>query len=445
MTERRRRTAGVDLRDADVFAVLNDHVPVGQCRPKELFKLSAIKKDGHSSEWQIFKKNHGLLNDILDLSDGRIPRQKTFTLQLGGWLKEKGMQWGIKDIERSASDLRCMLLNLLALKRRPGGCAPKGYPTLQILMDKLSLEECTTLGDRDDKEPNKKRYHSDDEPDDESIVDRETVAELKRQRGDSSRGEGLPDESGDNEIDELTEELFRNNESASSGSGSSGSVEPSAQVPSPFKGFVMKAASRPSSWTSPQATPSATACTRRRPPSTKRPSAATPSAGAQASSPSSSTPEPTREAPSGATLLDATRLEQLSRLGDGDIGPTPAQYKDLNKEIKGKGGKVNCRPAASSKVVGRGGRAARDQADDADWKAAMMAKIGDDDPIKDYLDVKALGVPIAVVRERVRAKAYHTMRGKCLSEGMDPDKAKERAGDWGRFHVARWTEKVGVA
>eukprot|EP00959_Pyramimonas_sp_CCMP1952_P101870 2130776-Pyramimonas_sp.AAC.1 len=88
---RRPRTEGVDLPPKDARAILNDRVPLAQCRPKELGKLPQKSKDGTCSEWATIRNNESLLSDTLDASRGRIPKQKSVALSLDGWLKNNAM------------------------------------------------------------------------------------------------------------------------------------------------------------------------------------------------------------------------------------------------------------------------------------------------------------------------------------------------------------------
>eukprot|EP00959_Pyramimonas_sp_CCMP1952_P007786 162756-Pyramimonas_sp.AAC.1 len=154
---------------------------------------------------------------MLDISKGRIPKQEVLSHQLDKWLKDNGMTWAFVDVERAVSNLRCMVQSLLAL-RRNGTPAPRNYPTLQILVDKLQLEEDTTDAPRQPAQPRSP-----------IAIPRPPPSSSDCQSSESSDDEGID-----------ADLLFT--KSSSKPDSTKGS---DTSVPSPFQGFRIKATSRP--------------------------------------------------------------------------------------------------------------------------------------------------------------------------------------------------------
>ena len=93
------RTLGCDLPDKIVSDILNDHVPLAGCSPKNLFALSKITAGGLSSGWPIFVKYYAILVAFADACGGRVPHQKKLHRQFVEWLEgqpklDKSVQWG---------------------------------------------------------------------------------------------------------------------------------------------------------------------------------------------------------------------------------------------------------------------------------------------------------------------------------------------------------------
>ena len=81
------------------------------------------------------KQNFRTLNDILDTTVGFVPKQARFLCQSIKWLEDHGVTWKWSDADHSMQHLRCQL-RTIAAQSQPPSTAPKGYPELQILIDK---------------------------------------------------------------------------------------------------------------------------------------------------------------------------------------------------------------------------------------------------------------------------------------------------------------------
>ena len=384
---------------------MDSNVPLGKCRPNDLFKLHKIGPDGLAREWHVIKQHYQLISEMLDVSKGRVPKQKVLSHQLDSWLKKNGMTWAFRDVERAVSDLRCMFQSLLSLRRNDTP-APRNYPTLQVLIDRIQLEE----GTAELRSPAHSR----------------TPTPASRPPPSASECPSSASTDGDDLDADL---LFAN---PCSRSGSTQNSDASLRsVPSPFQGFTMKSTSRPPSWASPLAS-----------------SASAPASASASSSGLASSASP--------ALLDAKRLAQLAQ---GQVGPSPNEYKDLNEDIKQKrprprtsdGDELEPSPAAPpAETSGRKAKMRRPAASkanvqnaDADLQAALMAMAAKDDPIKPYLNVK--GVAFATLKNRAHSKAWHLAVGLCEAKGMSGDEAKSQGSKFASIQVGRWLAAVGHA
>ena len=135
------RTKGVDLENSVALRIFSDNVPLSQCKPKDLWKLSKIAKNGQSSEWGIFDRCFSTLNDLADAGVGRVPRQKTLHSQFAEWLSNQipPIVWAFKDSDRAVMHIRTMLQSLQGLKRNQRN-APRNHAKLQIIVDKMVVD-----------------------------------------------------------------------------------------------------------------------------------------------------------------------------------------------------------------------------------------------------------------------------------------------------------------
>ena len=143
MTSRRK---GVDLNDKDASALLNGHVSLASCKPKSLFKVTKIDKNGCTSSWSDIKANYQFVSELLDLSRGYAIKAKRFTDQLDQFLRSHGMVWCRDDLDSAVKCLKAMLSTLGVMSRPPTeGCLakrpPRTYESLMALSNKMCPAE----------------------------------------------------------------------------------------------------------------------------------------------------------------------------------------------------------------------------------------------------------------------------------------------------------------
>ena len=117
--------------------LFNSHIPLASCKPRELWKLDRINAAGHTSEWAVIQRNSQLISELLEVTSGRIPHQKTLAPALDAWLRDKGIQWAYTDTERAALHLRTMLMSLVPFRRNSSKKFPFKHQSLQVLADKI--------------------------------------------------------------------------------------------------------------------------------------------------------------------------------------------------------------------------------------------------------------------------------------------------------------------
>jgi hypothetical protein len=139
---KKSRTAGTNVDDVVMDRMLEAHIPIGKCKPGELFKVAKVTKAGTTSCWASIKTNFGLIDEILEATKGRLVNQKKFSVQLSAFLHKHGLKWALNDRERAAYGLRTMMRTLLAMKRE-GRKAPFQYGQINILIDKVVLDDVT--------------------------------------------------------------------------------------------------------------------------------------------------------------------------------------------------------------------------------------------------------------------------------------------------------------
>jgi hypothetical protein len=135
---------GVDLSDEAANTVFKNHVPAASLKPKELWGIGKINKDGHSSNWTAIASMFHILSDILDITGGYIPKQKKLLNQFLVFLAGLSVMWAWKDADRCIQHLRCALQSLQSIVRSGNGRAPASQPKLQCLLDKMHKSEAST-------------------------------------------------------------------------------------------------------------------------------------------------------------------------------------------------------------------------------------------------------------------------------------------------------------
>ena len=115
----------------------NSHIPLASCKPRELWKLDRINAAGHTSEWAVIQRNSQLISELLEVTSGRIPHQKTLAPALDAWLRDKAIEWAHTNTERAALHLRTMLMSLVPFRRNSSKKFPFKHQSLQVLADKI--------------------------------------------------------------------------------------------------------------------------------------------------------------------------------------------------------------------------------------------------------------------------------------------------------------------
>ena len=122
----------MNLSDRDAAELFASHVPLGRCKPGQLFVLPKITKQGLSSCWAVMVSHYNILSEILDVTKGFVPCQKSLTAQFKTFLANSSMTWSVNDLEKSTYHLRSMLRSLRNLKS-----APRGYEKLDAIISKF--------------------------------------------------------------------------------------------------------------------------------------------------------------------------------------------------------------------------------------------------------------------------------------------------------------------
>ena len=135
--ERKNKTKGCDVASHTLTDLFNSHIPLASCKPRELWKLDRINAAGHTSEWAVIQRNSQLISELLEVTSGRIPHQKTLAPALDAWLRDKGIQWAYTDTDRAALHLRTMLMSLVRFRRNSSKKFPFKHQSLQVLADKI--------------------------------------------------------------------------------------------------------------------------------------------------------------------------------------------------------------------------------------------------------------------------------------------------------------------
>ena len=134
------KTTGTDLPYEVVKDIFSTHVALGACKPKVLWAVRRIGKNGTTSDWRAVDANYQIIDAFLVASGGRIPKSLKLTMHFVEWLKTEGLTWAYRDAENCVDSLRCMMQSLQALKRDRNGAAPSIFPQLQGLIDKIRCD-----------------------------------------------------------------------------------------------------------------------------------------------------------------------------------------------------------------------------------------------------------------------------------------------------------------
>ena len=73
--DRKEKTKGCDVASQTLTDLVNSHIPLASCKPRELWKLDRINAAGHTSEWAVIQRNSQLISELLEVTSGRILHQ----------------------------------------------------------------------------------------------------------------------------------------------------------------------------------------------------------------------------------------------------------------------------------------------------------------------------------------------------------------------------------
>ena len=131
------RTPGIDLEYVVVQRILDDTVPASQLMPGLLWNCKLQRTKGYTSDWPAVTKAFQTILELLIAGHGQIVKQRKFMLQFQHFLRARKVAWTYSEADDSITGLRSMQQALLEIKRNPDSRAPRGYPKLQILIDKM--------------------------------------------------------------------------------------------------------------------------------------------------------------------------------------------------------------------------------------------------------------------------------------------------------------------
>ena len=101
-----------NMSDDDASSVFVAHVPVGRCKPGQLWILPKLTQQGLTSKWGEVSKHYNIISEFIDKTNGHVPLQTPLTRQFASVLKKSELNWSLGDIEKSTYHLRSMLKRL---------------------------------------------------------------------------------------------------------------------------------------------------------------------------------------------------------------------------------------------------------------------------------------------------------------------------------------------
>ena len=126
----------------------------GACRPGALWKLAAITKSGMTSDWAAVEREHQLLGDTLDKTDGRLPNFSCLRTNLKKWLDKNdkdSSKWTSTDVEGSSYSLNVMFRSLRFLKVNKRS-VPRRYKCLETVIARIKFDEAKPLKEESEDE-----------------------------------------------------------------------------------------------------------------------------------------------------------------------------------------------------------------------------------------------------------------------------------------------------
>ena len=146
-----KRTRGADVSWEQVKTLLDKHVVVTNCSPKRLFEYRK------SSRWSQIHTHRRMIRDLLEMTQGRTPRQIVLHGHVRLWLANHDMKWSVVDTERVAYNIRQYVMDLRT-RRRKHRRAPMRFECLNSLLEQVHLSE-----DDDDDDDDQANNADDDD------------------------------------------------------------------------------------------------------------------------------------------------------------------------------------------------------------------------------------------------------------------------------------------
>ena len=141
-----RRKAAVNLTWEQANELFDTCVTATNLSPKKLFCYNKSKPEDWKKAivWSEIRNQRAVLSSLLDLTQGRLIKHRSFMCQLSTWLNNRQLVWSMSDVEKAVYSLRTMLAHLrdfARLYRKGKKSLPRGFEQMQTLVDKMALEE----------------------------------------------------------------------------------------------------------------------------------------------------------------------------------------------------------------------------------------------------------------------------------------------------------------
>ena len=203
------RTPGVTLDLEVACRIFDEHIPLAVCNTKDLLKLRTVSKSGYTTNWEICKKYHGIINACLVAGDGFIPHPVPLHKHFRTWLARHGLTWTVTDSERPMYHLKVMMSSLQKQKRSSGR-PPLRYDSLSLLIDKIKIVEPGELEELAENEDDGDAETGEEDVDEVQIVpiERPPVPCVDVDCAETEEEVDMPNDSLCDTLDALSKALF---------------------------------------------------------------------------------------------------------------------------------------------------------------------------------------------------------------------------------------------
>ena len=127
----------------DAVLSIFDSVPMAHCAPKVLFRYE------RRQAWVCISTNFIILERLLELSGGLIPRQNSMHQSIRKWLDSHHLAWSLADSETAILGLRRMCQKLLRTARSGQPQAPRKFRDLDRLIQMMHVAPATRVAAAD--------------------------------------------------------------------------------------------------------------------------------------------------------------------------------------------------------------------------------------------------------------------------------------------------------